>query len=147
MEPSDESTLFWLALTRVEGLGVRGAHQLVQHFASPQAAYMASLTELEACGLPARVAQALFAQAGQAEAGKEKEAAEKAGVRLLSFSAKEYPPLLKQIPDPPLVLYVRGNVQAWRNMPWRSSALASRRLTVNRWRTAWPATSRSGVWR
>jgi DNA processing protein len=110
MEPHDDSTLFWLGLTRVEGLGVRGAHQLVQHFGTPQAVYMASLTELEACGLPARVAQAIFAQAGLEEAAKEREAAGKAGARLLTFADDEYPPLLKQIPDPPLALYVRGNV-------------------------------------
>lgn len=112
MEPDDESRLFWVALTRVEGLGVRGAYQLVQHFATPQAVYMAPLTELEACGLPARVAQAIFAQAGLQEAGKEMEAAAKGGARLLTLSDKDYPPLLKQIPDPPLVLYARGNIQA-----------------------------------
>jgi DNA processing protein len=111
MEPSDDSTLFWLALTRVEGLGARGAHQLVQHFGSAQAVYMASLTELEACGLPARVAQAIFAQAGQQEATKEREAAGKAGARLVTYADDDYPPLLKQIPDPPLVLYLRGDVK------------------------------------
>src|ERR1035441_8393194 len=58
-----ETIPFWLALTRIEGLGIRGCHKLIQHFGSPQAAYMASLTELESCGVPARVAQAIFAQA------------------------------------------------------------------------------------
>ena len=57
-----ESLPFWLALTRIDGLGIRGCHKLIEHFGSPQAAYMASLTELESCGVPARVAQAIFAQ-------------------------------------------------------------------------------------
>jgi len=107
-----EDVLYWLAVARVEGLGVRGAHKLVEHFGSPQAAYMASLTELEGCGLPAHIAQAIFAQAGLKDAEKEIEAAAKADCQLVTLASANYPPLLKQIPDPPLVLYVRGDVKA-----------------------------------
>ncbi len=106
----DEGTVFWLALARVEGLGVRGVHKLVEHFGSPQAAYMASLTELESCGVPARVAQAIFAQAGVREAEKDLESATKGGYQVLTFASERYPPLLKQIPDPPPVLHCLGEV-------------------------------------
>jgi DNA processing protein len=102
---------FWLALTRVEGLGVRGAHKLIEHFGSPRATYMASLTALEACGIPALVAQAIFAQVGLKEAEKELEAAAKVQCQLLAFASDDFPPLLRQIPDSPLVLYVRGDAK------------------------------------
>jgi DNA processing protein len=108
---SDENTQFWLGLTKLEGLGVRGAHRLVEHFGSPQAAYMASLTELESCGIPARVAQSIFAQAGLKEAARDLEACAKAACQVVAYSSDDYPPRLKQIPDPPLVLYVRGDVK------------------------------------
>jgi DNA processing protein len=108
---SDENTQFWLGLTKLEGLGVRGAHRLVEHFGSPQAAYMASLTELESCGIPARVAQSIFAQAGLKEAARDLEASAKAACQVVAYSSDDYPPRLKQIPDPPLVLYVRGDVK------------------------------------
>jgi len=107
----DENTQFWLGLTKLEGLGVRGAHRLVEHFGSPQAAYMASLTELESCGIPARVAQLIFAQAGLKEAARDLEASAKAACQVVAYSSDDYPPRLKQIPDPPLVLYVRGDVK------------------------------------
>lgn len=107
----DADLQYWLALEFVEGLGTRGAHKLVEHFGSPQAVYMASLTALESCGLTAPVAQALFAQAGLAQAEKEIEAAEKLGCRLLTLASDDYPPLLRQIPDAPLVLYVRGDAK------------------------------------
>jgi DNA processing protein len=109
---SSDDTQFWLALTQVEGLGVRSAHKLVEHFGSPQSAYMASLTELEACGVPAQVAQAIFAQAGVKEAERVIEAAAKSGCRVLTYAHDEYPPLLKQLPDAPVVLYVRGDLGA-----------------------------------
>ena len=76
---SADETQFWLGLTKLEGLGVRGAHRLVEHFGSAQGAYMASLTELESCGIPARVAQAIFAQAGLKEADRDLEASNKPG--------------------------------------------------------------------
>ena len=107
---NDDNTEFWLALTKVDGLGVRGAHRLVAHFGSPQAVYMASLTELESSGVPARVAQSIFAQAGISESARDLEAAAKAGCKVVAYSSREYPPLLQQIPDPPMVLYVRGDV-------------------------------------
>ena len=78
----DESLVYWLGLARVEGLGVRSAHKLIDRLGSPQAAYMASLTELETSGLPAPVCQAIFAQTGLKEAEKEIEAAGKLGCPL-----------------------------------------------------------------
>ena len=108
---NEEETQFWLGLTKLEGLGVRGAHRLVEHFGSAQGAYMASLTELESCGIPARVAQAIFAQAGLAEAGRDLDASHKAGCQVVAYSSHDYPALLKQTPDPALVLYVRGDVK------------------------------------
>jgi DNA processing protein len=108
---SEESLQYWLALTRIEGLGVRGAHRVIGHFGSPLAAFNASLTELESCGIAASVAQAIFAQSGLKEAEKELAAAQKAGCQLLTYNSDDYPALLRQIPDPPLVLYVRGDVK------------------------------------
>jgi len=58
----DENTPYWLGLARVSGLGVRGAHQLIRYFGSPQAVYQASLTELEGCGLPAPAAPGQFGE-------------------------------------------------------------------------------------
>ncbi|PYV32239.1 MAG: DNA-protecting protein DprA [Acidobacteria bacterium] len=108
----DEDTQFWLALTRVDGLGLRTAHKLIEQFGSPQAVYMASLTALEGAGLAARIAQAIFAQAGLKEAEKELKTAMASGCRLLTFAEEGYPALLRQIADPPLVLYVRGDARA-----------------------------------
>ncbi|MGH9433206.1 MAG: DNA-processing protein DprA, partial [Terriglobia bacterium] len=108
----DDDRQYWLALTRVEGLGVRGAHKLLAQFGTPQAVYAAPLTELERCGIQSRAAQQIFAQAGLKEAEKEIAIAEKAGCRIVCFSEAEYPPLLREIADPPLMLYVRGDVTA-----------------------------------
>jgi DNA processing protein len=108
----DEDLVYWLGLTRVEGLGVRSAHKLIARFGSPHAAYMASLTELETVGLAAPVCQAIFAQTGLKEAEKEIEAATKLNCQLVTYASEQYPPRLREIADPPLAMYVRGDVQA-----------------------------------
>lgn len=107
----DNDAGYWLGLARIQGLGVRGAHKLIGHFGSPKAAYMASLTELEGSGLSAAICQSVFTQAGLNEAEKEMDAAAKLGCQLVDFDSAEYPPLLRQIADPPLVLYVKGDVK------------------------------------
>jgi DNA processing protein len=107
-----EDIEYWLGLSRVEGLGVRGAHRLLERFNVPQAAYMASLTELESAGLPAPICRALFSQAGLREAEKEAEAARKTGCEIITWADEAYPPLLRQIADPPLVIYIRGDARA-----------------------------------
>ncbi|HUX11098.1 MAG TPA: DNA-processing protein DprA [Terriglobia bacterium] len=108
----DTDSVYWLGLSRIEGLGVRGSHKLIGHFGSAKAAYMASLTELEGSGLPPAVCQSVFAQAGLKEAEEEIKAAEKAGCQVIDYGSAAYPARLRQIADPPLALYVKGDVQA-----------------------------------
>jgi DNA processing protein len=74
--------------------------------------FQASLTEVEAAGVPAESAQsvALGKSIEQAEQQLEKAAA--AGASILSIEDDGYPERLREIYDPPVVLFVRGNVQA-----------------------------------
>jgi DNA processing protein len=106
---SDDQGIYWIGLGRIDGLGGRGALSLVKRFGSPSAVYGASVAELEACGVPVRVAKAICTQAGLSAAERELEMAQKAECHVLPLGADGYPPILRQIADPPLVLYVRGD--------------------------------------
>src|SRR5207253_33791 len=70
--------------------------------------FQASLTELEAAGLRAHSAQSIATGKSQELAQEELVRVATAGAQIVSLDDAEYPPLLKQIYDPPLVLYVRG---------------------------------------
>src|SRR5207253_3548559 len=72
--------------------------------------FQASLTELEAAGLQAHSAQSIATGKSQELAQEELVRVATAGAQIVSLDDAEYPPLLKQIYDPPLVLYVRGEV-------------------------------------
>lgn len=102
----------WVALSLTPGLGPTRAKRLAEFFGGVEGVFRASLTELEAAGLPAAAAQSLATgrsiELAQDELGK----AASAGVQIVSLDDPEYPPELRQIYDPPLLLYVRGNVAA-----------------------------------
>jgi len=103
--------LGWLALALTPGLGTRMAGKLLLEFGSPEAVFAASLTALEAQHLPAAVAQAIHSRQPLSEAAKELALVEAAGCRLLTWDEPEYPQRLREIYDPPTLLYVRGNVE------------------------------------
>jgi DNA processing protein len=101
----------WLALALTPGLGARTAGKLLREFGSPDAIFSASLTALEGQRLPAAVAQALHSRRPLSDAAKELAQVQAAGCRLLTWDEPEYPARLKEIYDPPPLLYVRGNIE------------------------------------
>jgi DNA processing protein len=103
--------LGWLALALTPGLGARMAGKLLCEFGSPEAIFQASLTALEAQRLPAAVAQAIHTRQPLSDAAKELALVQAAGCRLLTWDEPEYPRRLREIYDPPTLLYVRGNVE------------------------------------
>jgi DNA processing protein len=99
----------WLALTLTPGLGPTRARRLVEFFGDVASVFNASLTELEAAGLPVAAAQSIGTGKSIELANDEVAKAATAEIKLLSLDDAEYPARLRQIYDPPLVLYVRGN--------------------------------------
>jgi DNA processing protein len=101
--------LEWLAISLTPGLGPTKARKLVAHLGGPEAVFHGSLTELEATGIQAVSAQAI-ATGKSAELAREEIArAAEAEVTIISEEDPCFPKRLKEIYDPPLVLYVRGN--------------------------------------
>jgi DNA processing protein len=101
--------LGWLALALTPGLGARHAGKLLRELRSPEAIFAASLTALESFRLPAAVAQAIHSQSPLRDAEKELVEIRKNGCQLLSWDEPAYPQRLREIYDPPPLLYVRGN--------------------------------------
>jgi len=62
---ADSNQILWLALTLTPGLGPTRSRRLVEFFGTVDRVFSASLTELEASGLPVQSAQALATGAGQ----------------------------------------------------------------------------------
>src|SRR5579871_522271 len=103
--------LGWIALALTPGLGARTAGRLLAEFGSPEAVFNASLTALEGQRLPAAVAQAIHSRQPISTAAKELAQVQAAGCRLLTWDEPHYPARLREIYDPPTILYTRGNLE------------------------------------
>jgi DNA processing protein len=112
VSPSAAHLLEWLAISLTPGLGPTRSRKLVEHFGSAEAVLRASLTELEGAGIQAVSAQSLATGKSAELAREEIAGAAEAGVALVSLEDPCYPPRLKEIYDPPLILYVSGNLEA-----------------------------------
>ena len=107
--PASTHLLEWLAISLTPGLGPTRARKLVEHFGSAETVLHASLTELESTGISVVSAQSL-ATGKSAELAREEIAqAAAAEIAMVSMDDPSYPPRLKEIYDPPLILRVRGN--------------------------------------
>ncbi len=102
----------WLAITLTPGLGPTRSRRLVELLGGIDAVFRATLTELEATGIPAVSAQSLGTGRSLELAHDEQARASAAGIQLVAVDDPAYPTTLRQIYDPPLILYMRGNLEA-----------------------------------
>lgn len=122
-----EEELHWLALTLVPGLGTRLAGKLLDRFRSPQAVFRASRTELEAAGVSGAVAQSIASGCSFEDAlDQQRKMAERGAVAIVRADAR-YPALLREIFDPPILLFARGRLELLQ--PFHFAVVGTRRPT------------------
>lgn len=105
-----EEELYWLALRMTPGLGTRWMAKLIEHFRTPQAVFAASRSRLEALGLGGSVAQSLASGCAFEDAVIQQEKMRAAGAVAITLNDDLYPRRLREIFDPPVVLFARGRL-------------------------------------
>lgn len=104
------SVKYWLWLTTRKGLGTLTTIRVLERFGSPESAYFADEGAYD-------LVEALSVQGKRSLLDKDLSGAERIladcdrlGIRLLTLQDAEYPNRLKNIPDPPALLYLRGKL-------------------------------------
>jgi DNA processing protein len=108
---SREEELYWLAMKLAPGLGARTCLKLLERFRTPQALFRASRTELEAAGLSGALAQSISSGCTFEEAATQQERMAACGAVLVTIGDPRYPQALREIFDPPFLLFARGRVE------------------------------------
>jgi DNA processing protein len=103
--------LQWLALLLTPGVGAGRARKLVEQFGGIERVYAAPLTALEAFGLPAAAAQSIALGKSLELAAEEYDHARELGASVVVPGDAQYPKRLLEIYDPPLALYLKGDVE------------------------------------
>jgi len=106
-----EDLVHALRLSLVPGVGPRTRQALLERFGSPEAVLAAGPSELrEVSGVGPKLTAKILA-ATEIDAEEEIAVCRAHGVRILTEADEPYPRLLREIPDPPGVLFVAGSLQ------------------------------------
>jgi DNA processing protein len=100
-----------LTLNSIEKLGSIGVKKLLEHFGSAEK--VLSSSEKELCsveGVSHAVAQNIIHQKNKLDINKELDLVKKNDVKIISIQDKDYPENLKNIYDPPIIIYVKGKL-------------------------------------
>ncbi|MCG3161249.1 MAG: hypothetical protein JMDDDDMK_02400 [Acidobacteria bacterium] len=101
----------WIALNMIRGIGPRTANQLIDRFGSPAQVFAASRLALGKEGLKPETIQELHNSEILDKANAEIERLEQLNASVITIEDEDYPPLLREIHDPPIALYVRGDLK------------------------------------
>jgi DNA processing protein len=130
-----EEVFYWLALSLTPGIGSTLMRRLLDRFNTPEAVFHAPMKELSKIeGLGEKVVQEI--RKGPLEKVVERELSllREVGGRVITLKDEEYPKRLKDIYDPPALLYVRGALK--KEDEFAISIVGSRKTTpYGRWFT------------
>jgi DNA processing protein len=101
---------YWLAFNLVKGIGAVRLQALIDHFGDLALAWQAPIVALQAAGLSPKLAERVIQLRASIDLDKVLNRIIAQGIELLTWEDDLYPPLLKQIDQPPPVLYLRGTL-------------------------------------
>lgn len=99
------------------GVGPRAATKLLERFGSPDGVFAARRTELESLRIRPETIESLMKRQFESAATVELERVKELGGDILILDDGSYPPMLREIADPPITLYVKGDWQACFEQP------------------------------
>ena len=113
--PSARSTMldprvYWVLLSAVSQVGPARFRRLLEAFGDAEAAWRAGPAALAGAGLDRRAIEALGALRAKADPAEVWRQVERTGAKVLTWDDAAYPEPLGHIPDPPPVLYIRGEL-------------------------------------
>jgi DNA processing protein len=111
MNSPDQNRLAWVALTLTPGLGPKRILKAVKLLPDLSCLFRLSLTELESLNFPASSAQFIFTGKARTEAERELVRVGEQKGAILTYEEEDYPEQLREIFDPPPVLWVLGDVK------------------------------------
>lgn len=102
---------YWVGFNQVRGIGSVRIRSLLDFFGDLQTAWDAPAQALRSAGLTEKIVEAFFQVRRQIDLEQELEKARQSGVEIVTWEDDQYPSLLKEISQPPPILYVRGKLK------------------------------------
>ena len=101
---------YYLGFSLVSGIGPKTFALLLQHFKTAQKAWGASASDLRKTGLSERLVIKFEKTRRELDLENYLQKLKHKKVSFIALCDKNYPKLLKEIPNPPIVLFVKGDI-------------------------------------
>jgi len=101
---------YWIGFSLISGIGAARIRRLLEQFGSLPDAWGASISGLRGAGLSRALAEQVVYQRDRLDLDAELARLDQIGVQALTWDSPEYPSLLREVYNPPPVLYVRGEI-------------------------------------
>jgi len=99
---------YWIGFNLIKGIGAVRMQGLISYFGELESAWRASPVDLVGAGLGLKVIERVIQARENVDLDKVWEKIEKQGIKILTWQDEAYPQRLKEIDQPPPVLYIRG---------------------------------------
>ncbi|MGE5641821.1 MAG: DNA-processing protein DprA [Byssovorax cruenta] len=99
---------YWVGFNLIKGIGAVRMQALIDHFDDLESAWMAAPIDLAGAGLSAKLIERIVQARQQVDLEKVWARIESQGIKILTWEDAAYPQRLKEIEQPPPVLYIRG---------------------------------------
>jgi DNA processing protein len=102
-------TKYWVGFNLIKGIGAVRMQALINHFDDLESAWKAAPADLAGAGLSLKLIERIVQAREQVDLEKVWARIEAQGIKILTWKDEIYPQRLKEIEQPPPVLYVRGD--------------------------------------
>jgi DNA processing protein len=119
---------YWVGFNLVKGIGAVRLRSLLDHFGNLEVAWHAPADALIAAGLTTRIVQNLIVMRSQVQLEVLMERIQRQSIRIITWEDDAYPRRLREIDQPPPVLYLRGSIDA--EDDWAVAIVGTRRVTA-----------------
>ncbi len=99
---------YWIGFNLIKGIGAVRMQGLVAYFGDLESAWRADPAHLTEAGLGTKVIERVIQAREKVDLDQLWEKIESQGIKILTWQDEAYPPRLKEIDQPPPVLYIRG---------------------------------------
>jgi DNA processing protein len=123
----DAEKRYWVGFNLVKGIGAVRFQALLDRFGTAESAWNAPALDLAGAGVGAKVAERIVELRGRVDLIKYCDQIEQQGIRILTWNDALYPPHLKEVVQPPPVLYMRGEMTLEDH--WAVAIVGTRQVT------------------
>ncbi|MGD8456814.1 MAG: DNA-processing protein DprA [Anaerolineales bacterium] len=123
-----DERLFWVGLNLVKGIGAVRLQKILDYFGDAQTAWEAPPTALKSAGLDQRIVDSLLQVRASVDLHAIWENIQSQEITLLTWLDEAYPRRLKEINQPPPVLYLRGEITP--HDEWAVAIVGTRKYTA-----------------